>query len=153
MTAPQPTVFTNSHLYDQDFYVWIETTAKQLKEGRFSEVDLENLIEEIECMGRSEKKAIKSNLMVVLIHLLKYKYQSEKRSNSWKGSIREHRRRIRDAFVDSPSLKPYFQEVLLQSYPDAIKQASDETGLSLDTFPVDSPFTADECLDEDFLPD
>jgi hypothetical protein len=153
MTAPQPTIFTNSHLYDQDFYLWIETTAKQLKEGRFSEIDLENLIEEIECMGRSEKKAIKSNLIVVLIHLLKYKYQPEKRSNSWKGSIREHRRRIKEAFVDSPSLKPYFQEVLPQCYQDARKQASDETGLSLDTFAVDSPFTADECLDEDFLPD
>jgi Domain of unknown function DUF29 len=100
-----------------------------------------------------KKKVIKSNLIVVLIHLLKYKYQPEKRSNIWKGSIREHRRRIRDAFVDSPSLKPYFQEVLLQCYPDARKQASDETGLSLNTFPVDSPFTADECLDEDFLPD
>jgi Domain of unknown function DUF29 len=59
MTAPQPTVFTNSHLYDQDFYLWIETTAKQLKDGRFSEVDLENLIEEIECIGRSEKKGNK----------------------------------------------------------------------------------------------
>jgi hypothetical protein len=56
MTAPQPTVLTNSYLYDQDFYLWIETTAKQLKEARFSEVDLENLIEEIECMGRSEKR-------------------------------------------------------------------------------------------------
>ena len=152
MTAPQPTVFT-SHLYDQDFYLWIETTAKQLKEGKFSEVDLENLIEEIECMGKSEKKVITSNLIVVLIHLLKYKYQPEKRSNSWKGSIREHRRRLKEAFVDSPSLKPYFLEVLPQCYQDARKQASDETGLSLDSFPLDSPFTADECLDEDFLPD
>ncbi|MDF5716065.1 MAG: DUF29 domain-containing protein [Rhizonema sp. NSF051] len=152
MTAPQPTVFTNSPLYDQDFYLWIETTAKQLKEGRFSEVDLENLIEEIECMGRSEKQALESNLVVLLMHLLKYKYQQEKCSNSWKCSIREHRRRLTRAFKDSPSLKPYFQEVLPQCYQDAIKQASDETGLSLDTFPVDSPFNADECLNEDFLP-
>ncbi|MDF5732182.1 MAG: DUF29 domain-containing protein, partial [Rhizonema sp. PD38] len=60
MTAPQPTVFTNSHLYDQDFYLWIEITAKQLKERRFAEVDLANLIEEIESMGRSEKRALES---------------------------------------------------------------------------------------------
>ncbi|MEH1961519.1 MAG: DUF29 domain-containing protein [Nostoc sp.] len=153
MTAPQPTVFANSHLYDQDFYLWIETTAKQLKEGRFSEVDLENLIEEIESMGRSEKHALESNLVVLLMHLLKYKYQQEKRSNSWKGTIREHRRRLTRTFKDSPSLKPYFQEVFTECYQDARKQASDETALSLDTFPVDSPFTADECLDEDFLPD
>ncbi len=71
MTAPQPTVFTNSHLDDQDFYLWIETTAKQLKEGRFSEVDLENIIEEIESIGRSEKHALESNLVVLLMHLLK----------------------------------------------------------------------------------
>ncbi|MBG1266871.1 DUF29 domain-containing protein [Nostoc sp. WHI] len=153
MTAPQPTIFTNYHLYDQDFYLWIETTAKQLKEGRFSEVDLENLIEEIECMGRSEKHALASNLVVLLMHLLKYKYQPEKRSNSWKGTIREHRRRLTITFKDSPSLKLYFQEVWTECYQDARKQASDETSLSLDTFGVDSPFTADECLDEDFLPD
>lgn len=152
MTEPQPTIFTNSHFYDQDFYLWLETTAKQLKEGRFSEIDLENLIEEIECMGRSEKRALESNLVVLLMHLVKYKYQHEKRSNSWKVTIREHRRRLTRTFKDSPSLKLYFQEVLLECYQDARKQASDETGL-LDTFPVDSPFTADECLDEDFLPD
>ncbi|WP_017654420.1 DUF29 domain-containing protein [Fortiea contorta] len=152
MTTPQPTVFKNSCLYDQDFYLWIQTTAKQLKEGRFSEVDLENLIEEIECMGRSEKHALVSNLVVLLMHLLKYKYQPENRSNSWKATIREHRRRLTISFKDSPSLKPYFLEVLTQSYQDARKQASDETGLSLDTFPLESPFTADECLDEDFLP-
>jgi hypothetical protein len=153
MTAPQLTALTNSHLYDQDFYLWTEITAKQLKEGRLSEVDLENLIEEIESMGRSEKHALQSNLVVLLMYLLKYKYQSEERSNSWKGTIREHRRRLREAFLDSPSLKPYFQEVIAKCYQDARKQASDETGLSLDVFPVDSPFTSDECLDEEFLPD
>jgi hypothetical protein len=152
MTMPQSIISNKSHLYDQDFYLWIETTAKQLKEGKFSEIDLENLIEEIECMGRSEKKAIKSNLIVVLLHLLKYKYQPEKRSNSWKGSIREHRRRLNEAIAESPSLKPYFQEVFSQCYQDARKQASDETGLSLETFNTNSPFTADECLNEEFLP-
>jgi hypothetical protein len=153
MTAPQSKVFTNLRLYDQDFYLWIETTAKQLKEGRFSEIDLENLIEEIESMGRNEKRALERNLVVLLMHLLKYKYQPEKRSNSWKGTIREHRRRLTRAFKDSPSLKPYFQEVFTDCYQDARKQASDETGLSVATFPVDSQFTTDECLNEDFLPD
>ncbi|WP_298919558.1 DUF29 domain-containing protein [uncultured Nostoc sp.] len=153
MTVPQPTAFTDSSLYDQDFYLWIEITAKKLKEGRLAEVDLANLIEEIESMGRSEKQALDSNLIVVLMHLLKYKFQSNKRFNSWKARIREHRRRLTRAFKDSPSLKPYFQEVFLECYLDARKQASDETGLSLDTFPVESPFSADECLNEEFLPD
>ncbi|YAF95300.1 MAG: DUF29 domain-containing protein [Nodularia sp. CChRGM 3473] len=153
MTAPQPKVSTNSQLYDQDFYLWLETTAEQLKAGELAEVDLANLIEEIESMGRTEKRALESNLVVLLMHLLKYKYQPEKRTNSWKSTIREHRRRLKRIFKDSPSLKPYFQEVFLECYQDARNLASDETGLSLDTFPVESLFTTDECLHQDFLPE
>ena len=153
MTAPQQTVFTNSHLYDQDFYLWIETTAKQLKEGRFSEVDLENLIEEIESMGRSEKRALESNLLILLIHLLKYKYQQEKRNNSWLSTIFEHRRRLNKNLQDSPSLKKYFAENFMECYQDARQLAALETGLTLDTFPVESFLTADECLNQEFLPD
>ncbi|MBD2693118.1 DUF29 domain-containing protein [Anabaena catenula] len=153
MTAPQATATTNANLYNQDFYLWIETTAKQLKAGKFADVDLENLIEEIESMGRNEKQALESNLIILLMHLLKYKYQSEKRTNSWKSTIREHRRRLTRSFKDSPSLKTYFQEVFIECYQDARKQASDETGLVLDIFPVESPFNTDECLNQDFLPD
>ncbi|MFM2063375.1 MAG: hypothetical protein RLZZ507_3045 [Cyanobacteriota bacterium] len=152
MTAPQPTVTTNSNLYEQDFYLWIETTAKQLKAGKFAEIDLENLIEEIESMGRNEKHALESNLVILLMHLLKYKYQPEKRTNSWKATIREHRRRLTRSFKESPSLKTYFQEVFMECYQDARQQASDETGLLLDMFPVESPFNTDECLNQDFLP-
>jgi hypothetical protein len=152
MTAHQPVIYTNSNLYEQDFYLWIETTAKQLKEGKFAEVDLVNLIEEIEGMGRSEKRAVESNLVVLLMHLLKYQYQSEKRSNSWLSTIFEHRRRLRKALQDSPSLQNYLLEVFAECYQDARQQAALETDLSLDAFPLDSPFTADECLDQDFLP-
>ncbi|MBD2624901.1 DUF29 domain-containing protein [Trichormus variabilis] len=153
MTATQPTNLTNSNLYNQDFYLWIETTAKQLKDGKFAEIDLANLIEEIESMGRSEKRALKSNLLVVLMHLLKYKYQPEKCSNSWLSTIFEHRRRLKEDLTESPSLKKYFSEMFSECYQDARKQASLETGLSLDTFPVDSPFTTDETLNQDYLPE
>ena len=153
MTAPQPKVFTNSHLYDQDFYLWIETTAKQLKEGRFAEVDLANLIEEIESMGRSEKRALESNLVVLLMHLLKYKYQSEKRTNSWLSTIFEHRRRLNKDLQDSPSLKKYFAEKFMECYQDARQLAALETGLTLETFPVESFLSVDECLNQEFLPD
>ena len=95
MTATQPTAVTNSNLYHEDFYLWIKTTAKQLKDGNCAEIDLDNLIEEIESMGRSEKRALKSNLLVVLMHLLKYKYQPEKRTNSWLSTIFEHIRRLK----------------------------------------------------------
>jgi len=153
MTAPQPTVFTNFRLYDQDFYLWIETTAQQLKEGRFSEVDLENLVEEIESMGRSEKRALESNLVILLMHLLKYKYQPERRTNSWLSTIFEHRRRLNKHLQDSPSLKNYFAENFMECYQDARHLAALETGLSLDTFPIESFLTVDECLNQEFLPD
>jgi hypothetical protein len=153
MTAIQPTTVTNSNLYNEDFYLWIETTAKQLKNGNFSEIDLANLIEEIESMGRSEKRALKSNLLVLLMHLLKYKYQPEKCSNSWLSTIFEHRRRLKEELTESPSLKNYFLEIFNECYQDARKQASLETGLSLDTFPMDSPFTIDQSLNQDYLPE
>ncbi len=153
MKAIQPTNLASSNLYDEDFYLWIETTAKQLKNGNFAEIDLENLIEEIESTGRGEKRALKSNLLILLMHLLKYKYQQDKRSNSWLSTIFEHRRRLKEELTESPSLKKYFSEVFSECYQDARKQASLETGLSLDTFPVDCPFTTDEILNQDYLPE
>jgi hypothetical protein len=152
MTAPQPIKSLNSHLYDKDFFLWIETTAKQLKEGNFSEVDLANLIEEIESMGRSEKRALESNLVVILMHLLKYKYQPEKLTNSWLSTIFEHRRRLKKNLQDSPSLRNYLSDIFTESYQDGRKQAAIETGLSLEIFPEDCPFTIDESLNVDFLP-
>jgi hypothetical protein len=141
-----------AHIYDRDFNLWIITTAELLREGRLAELDVANLLEEIETMGRSEKSALKSNLVVVLWHLLKWKYQPEKRSTSWELSIAEHRRRLRDAFEDSPSLKRYFNECFDQCYQDARRQAKIETKLAIATFPETSPFTNEQCLDQDFLP-
>ena len=157
MTAqlPQSQTTSGSDLYEQDFYLWIQTTAELLKQGRLTELDLENLIDEIETMGRSEKKALRSNLELVLMHLLKYKYkyQAEKRSGSWRTTIREHRKRIRQALEESPSLKPYFDEVFGLCYDDARLLAADETELHLATFPEESPFTLEQALNPDFLPE
>lgn len=155
MTAqlPQSQTTSGSDLYEQDFYLWIQTTAELLKQGRLTELDLENLIDEIETMGRSEKKALRSNLEVVLMHLLKYKYQAEKRSGSWRATIREHRKRIRQALEESPSLKPYFDEVFGLCYDDARLLVADETELHLATFPEESPFTPEQALNPDFLPE
>lgn len=139
-------------LYDRDFMLWIETTAQLLKEQKFIELDLENLIEEIEDMGRSSKSALRSNLVVVLMHLLKWKYQSEKRTNSWKASIFEHRLRLDEDFTDSPSLKRYFEEIFAKCYQNARKLAAIETGLELEIFPIESPFTPEQVLDPEFLP-
>jgi hypothetical protein len=142
-----------TQLYDRDFNLWIVATTELLREGRLAALDVANLLEEIETMGRSEKAALKSNLVVVLWHLLKWKYQPEKRSTSWELSIAEHRRRLRDAFEDSPSLKPYCEECFDQCYQDARRQARIETKLAIATFPETSPFTPEQSLDQDFLPD
>ncbi|MEM8722377.1 MAG: DUF29 domain-containing protein [Cyanobacteria bacterium P01_G01_bin.39] len=152
MTTQLTSLTDTTNLYEQDYYLWLLHTAQLISEGKFSEVDAVNLIEEIEDMGRSEKRAVESNLVVILLHLLKYKYQPEKRSNSWKSSIREHRRRLRKAFADSPSLKRYFEEVFNECYQEVREQAADETGLSLDTFPYESSFTSAEALDPNYLP-
>jgi hypothetical protein len=140
-------------IYEEDFYLWIETTAQLLKEGRFSELDMENLIEEIETMGRSEKKALKSNLVIILLHLLKWQYQPNKRSGSWKSSIFEHRRRLKEDLTQSPSLKPFLKDIFDECYQNSRKEASYETGLSLKVFPLESPFTVEEILNEYFLPE
>jgi len=140
-------------LYEADYLKWIETTAQKLRVRDYSNIDWENLIEEIDDMGRSERKSLKSNLIVVLTHLLKWQYQPDFRSGSWKGSIVEHRRRIRDALKDSPSLKPYLQEVFAECYLDAVELASAETELPVETFPGECPYTAAEVLDSNFLPE
>lgn len=87
-----------SALYKQDYYLWLETTANLLQEGQLSAIDVANLLEEIADMVRSEKRAVYSNLKILLLHLLKYKYQPDKRSNSWTASIVEHQQRLRQAF-------------------------------------------------------
>lgn len=140
-----------SILYEQDYYLWLETTAKILREGQVSLLDTANLLEEIEDMGRSEKRAVYSNLKILLMHLLKYRYQPEKRSNSWKATIVEHRQRLKKAFKESPSLQPYFEEIFNECYQDARELAAAETGLVIDEFPVESPFVVAEILNFDYL--
>ncbi|HAX77002.1 MAG TPA: DUF29 domain-containing protein [Cyanobacteria bacterium UBA11372] len=144
----------NRHsLYETDYLKWIETTVEKLREQDYSNIDWENLIEEFEDMGRSERRSLESNLVVILLHLLKWQFQPELRSGSWKGSIAEHRRRIRKALKDSPSLKPYLEEIFAECYLDAIEQASAETGLPEATFPQLCPYTSTEALDSNFMPE
>lgn len=140
-------------LYDRDFCQWIAVTVDLLQENKFTEVDLEHLIEEIADMAKSEKNALKSNLRVVLMHLLKYKYQPRRRSRSWLVTLREHRLRLREALRNSPSLKPYLLQVFAETYEDSRKLAADETGLALDKFPQITIFTPEQALDGDFLPE
>ncbi|ELS04342.1 protein of unknown function DUF29 [Xenococcus sp. PCC 7305] len=154
MTTQLPSTENNlKTLYEQDYCLWLTTTAKLLRERQLNEIDFEDLIEELEGMSRREKEALFSNLQVVLMHLLKYRYQPSKRSNSWRSSIREHRKRIKRAFRNSPSLKPYFTKIFLECYQDAKELAADETGLSINNFPEQCPFTTEEILETEYLPE
>jgi hypothetical protein len=139
-------------LYERDFCLWLEQQAALLQEGRFDKLDTANLLEEIEAMGRKDKKATESNLVVLLTHLLKYHVQPQQRSSGWRGSIVEHRRRLRYDFEESPSLRPHAAKVFARAYADAREQASAETGLPLRAFPKSSPFTLEQTLDPKFLP-
>lgn len=138
-------------LYETDYLKWLETTIEQLRQQNYSQVDWENLIEEMEGMARQERRSLESNLVVVLTHLLKWQYQPQLRGGSWKGSIVEHRRRIRDSLKDSPSLKPYLKEIFAGCYLDAVEQASAETELPEKTFPSSCSYTLEEVLDSQFL--
>ena len=139
-------------LYKTDFVRWVDTTVKQLQAKNYGDVDWENLIEEVADMSRRERKRLKSNLIVVLLHLLKWHYQPNHRSGSWKGSIREHRRRMNEDLNDSPSLRPYFQDIFAECYASARDQVADETGLPLETFPMACPYSPQHSIDPSYLP-
>ena len=139
-------------LYETDFNLWIEQTVNQLKSGDLQSLDLENLIEEIDSMGRNNRREVRSRLIVLMTHLLKWQYQPRKRSKSWTNTINEQRLQLKLILKDSPSLKPFLQQVLDDCYEDARKEAAKETKLSPDTFPTALPYSQDDVL-SDFLPD
>ncbi|MEA5511512.1 DUF29 domain-containing protein [Crocosphaera sp. UHCC 0190] len=148
-------------LYDQDFQKWIETTIYQLQKGEFSSLDIDHLVEELTDLGKSEKRALESNLMILLAHLLKLKVQHDAPSSmkdSWYGSIIEHRQRVQKNLRDTPSLKAYFKTAIENAYSDARKIAIKEGklakfGVSIpqeNEYPKSCPFSQEQILDEDF---
>ncbi|BAY76534.1 hypothetical protein NIES25_29860 [Nostoc linckia NIES-25] len=142
-------------LYDRDYYLWLRTTINQLRAGQFSAVDLDNLLEELESMGRSEKREIKSLLIRLLEHLLKLIYwdrERERNEGHWKGEIRTFRREIKERLKDSPSLKPYILEIFDECYQDARTEASDRSQLAIDIFPVIPIGSLEQILDENWFP-
>ena len=139
--------------YDQDFYGWTQEQAALLKCGQFTALDITNLVEEIETMGRSEKRELQSRLMVLLVHLLKWKYQPVRRGRSWQLTIEEQRGNCFDVLEDSPSLKLKLDAILLKAYINARTTASWETGLDKNDFPASCPWTYDQIIDGSFYPD
>jgi Domain of unknown function DUF29 len=152
---PEQTLLSHpvTTLYEQDFWLWTQTMAEALKSGNFSQLDLENLAEEVESLGRSDRRELQSRLTVLLMHLLKWQFQPEMRSGSWKGTLREQRRRIRAVLKDSPSLRSFLIDSSDDGYENAREQAADETGLALTTFPVSCPYAIEDILNVEFFPD
>ena len=139
--------------YDQDFQLWLEQQTDLLRQRRFDELDLDNLIEEIDAIARRDKREVESRLIVLLIHLLKYRYQAQKQSRSWLGTMDEQRLELELVFRDSPSLRAYAASVLASSYAKARKRAVKETRLSIERFPTTCPYSLSQILDEDFFPE
>ncbi|MEH1862146.1 MAG: DUF29 domain-containing protein [Nostoc sp.] len=143
-------------LYDQDYYLWLRTTINQLRTSQFSSVDLDNLIEELEDMGRSQKRTVKSLLIRLFEYLLKLTYwnvEGERNEGHWKGEIRTFRREIKDELKDSPSLKPYILEIFDKCYQDARTEASDHCQLAIDIFPSIPIGSLEQILDENWFPE
>lgn len=138
--------------YQTDFYGWTQQQAHFLKTGCLSNLDVENLIEEIETMGRSEKRELDSRLMVLLVHLLKWKYQPKRRGRSWKLTIQGQRLNFLETLDENPSLKPQLEDILVKAYKKAKIQALKQTKLAQNTFPNLCPWQLAQILDDDFYP-
>ena len=140
-------------LYETDFYTWTQQQARLLRERRWADLDLENVAEEIETLGRSDKRQIESRLEILIAHLLKWKYQPGRRSASWTSTITQQRLKIKGLVEESPSLERYPGKVFLDQYLGARIEASKDTGIAFDLFPEECPFTIEEILDVDFFPE
>ncbi len=138
--------------YDGDFALWAAEQGALIRDGKFDRVDLENVAEEIESLGRSNKQEIQSRLTIILIHLLKWEHQPEISSGSWISSIAIGRDEIAKLIEDSPSLRAYPAAVLQRAYRAAPRVAAAETGLPLAAFPKDCPYDAERVLDDEFWP-
>jgi hypothetical protein len=143
---------SNSTLYDHDFYAWSQEQAGLLRSGKVFEADLEHIAEEIESMGKTEKRELISRLAVLLLHLLKWRFQPKWRGPSWEATIKIQRRDLRRHLADNPSLKSKLPEAIADAYGNAIIAAGAETGLSGGALPTDCPWSFDEIM-EDFWPD
>ena len=143
----------NATLYDTDFYAWTVEQAALLRAGRLSELDIENLAEEVDSMGRSERRELVSRLTVLLLHLLKWRYQPGFRGNSWRLSIEEQRIQVSDHLSENPSLKSQLDNLMRSAYRSGRLHAERETGLDRATFPAESPFSFDEAMHPNFWPD
>jgi len=143
----------SNELYESDFYLWTQEQARLLRERRWPDLDLENVAEEVESMGRSDKRQIESRMTVLMAHLLKWKFQPGRRGESWIGTIFQQRGALAGLIEDSPSLRVFLREAVFKTYLAARLRAAKETGVAFGLFPEECPFTPDQVLDLEFFPE
>jgi Domain of unknown function DUF29 len=149
-THSQPSLST---LYESDFYAWTQEQVKLLNEGKWTEVDLANIVEEIDSLGKQQRQELENRLTILLGHLLKWQFQPSMRSKSWRLTIREQRRQIQRHLKQNPSLKPYIPEAMQESYEGGVILAAKETSLETENFPEACPYRFEEAIDDPFFPD
>ena len=146
---------SNADLYEQDFFQWTQTTTALIRQGKWHEVDPDAVAEELESLGKRDRRELESRIEVLTTHVLKWHYQPEggEHSYSWYDTILEQRGQIRRLLDASPSLRPQAATVLEQRYPRARQRGTGETKLSETLFPQTCPWTTTQLLDDDFWPE
>lgn len=141
-------------LHERDFHQWTERQIIYLQKGQWAELDVDNLVEELGDLGRSEQKELGSYLKVLLQHLLKWQYQPDHRTTSWEITLSNCRDNIQDCLEDSPSLQRFLKDEgwVAKYYRRARRDAAKETQIPVDRFPQACPYTLRDILDATFLP-
>jgi hypothetical protein len=142
----------NEVKYAQDFYGWTQEQARLLREGRFAELDVANMVEEIESLGRSERRELVSRLRVLLSHLLKWEYQPGLRGRSWQATIGTQREEAATLLAENPSLKPQLDDIMVDAYKRGRRDAARETLYPIDSFPASCSWSFDQVMSDDFWP-
>ncbi|MDX2180471.1 MAG: DUF29 domain-containing protein [Bryobacteraceae bacterium] len=149
---PTQAALDNRSLYERDHTAWADETAARVRAVEFEQIDWEALSEEIDELAGRNRRELASRLSQLLMHLLKWQFQPEKRSRSWQLSIAMQRNEIRLVLRQSPSLRREVEPEMREEYPAAARLAAIETGLPEKAFPVEPPFIVEQVLDDDFLP-
>lgn len=147
-------------LYQTDYAAWAKRHVELLRAGRFAEMDIEHLSDELSDMSKSDRRELESRLLILIAHLLKWEYQyqalserwRECKGDSWRDTIVEQRKQIAVLLRQSPGLKPVVEETIAAAYPDAADLASKESRLPPETFPAECPYSAEQLLQDDFYP-
>ncbi len=140
-------------LYEVDFYAWTQEQSALLRRSQWQSLDIENLVEEIESLGKQQKQELRNRLGILIGHLLKWEFQPELRGKSWRATIREQRTKIQLHLKENPSLKSYLDQAIIDGYEVALALVVRETPLDYPDLPSDCPYAIAQILDPQFPED